>query len=182
MLSTFTNLTKILVVGAASSVFALQLINAGKAVASVDRDFLANPVSTSSGKLALSSLSANVGENDSKEKIVSQPQVNGKPFPIAESIDQTFNRAFFHNGESTLESWGVLGQLNFIFGWYEFEGSYLENQLYRDAELLNIVHQDAMKQQNQSNPIIRTRDLNNPFDTSVQENPDYISPSRNDYF
>ncbi|MGK7914439.1 MAG: hypothetical protein AB4038_02680 [Prochloraceae cyanobacterium] len=186
MLSTFTNLTKILVVGAASSVFALQLINPGQASASVGQDFLANSVSISSGKLELSSFSSNVGENDSREGIVSQPQVNDQPFVIAKPINETFDDAFYYNSESTLDNWGVLGQLNFIFGWQNFEGSFPENQIYRDAELVNIVHRDAMRQQNQSDPTIRTRDLNNPFDTSVQQNPGYISPSSssgtNDYF
>jgi len=31
-------------------------------------------------------------------------------------------------------------------------------------------------QQQQSGPLIRTQDLLNPFDTSLQENPSYLSP------
>ncbi len=36
------------------------------------------------------------------------------------------------------------------------------------------LYYDVMQQQ-QSGPLIRTQDLPNPFDTSLQENPSYLS-------
>ncbi len=49
------------------------------------------------------------------------------------------------------------------------------NMITRDAKLTETLYYDVMQQQ-QSGPLIRTQDLPNPFDTSLQENPSYLSP------
>ncbi len=43
------------------------------------------------------------------------------------------------------------------------------------GQLTETLYYDVMQQQ-QSGPLIRTQDLPNPFDTSLQENPSYLSP------
>ncbi len=162
----FTNLIKVLVVSAASSVLAVQTVNSGVASASNNRNFPQNGTSVLSDKLTVSSSS-----EISREKHPNQ-------FLIAESIPDVIDRTMFFNTETTLENWTMRRQLNLLFGWYNFEGSYPENEIFRDAELVNIVHYDLRRQQGQSDPPIRTRDLANPFATSIVERPCYIRPTR----
>ena len=94
-----------------------------------------------------------------------------------ETVPEVFNRAFYHGLGDAIEQFSLGGQLNFIFGWRAFpQGSFTENQIARQARLVNILSRDAFNQQNSGGPIIRTRDLNNPFNTSVQQSPDYLPP------
>lgn len=66
------------------------------------------------------------------------------------------------------------GQLNTIFGWRKFpQGSYPENNITEDGLLLYAILSDYFRQLQEREPIIRTRDLANPFDTSLRENPQY---------
>jgi hypothetical protein len=48
---------------------------------------------------------------------------------------------------------------------------YPENQISRDGERIHRVYLDLMNQQNSSDPLIRTADLPNPFNLSVQTLP-----------
>lgn len=95
-----------------------------------------------------------------------------------ESLAETFERAFFDNMDSFYESTDPIDQLNTQLGIIPFKlpAAFPENQIARDAKLINILYTDAMKQQS-SLPPIRTRDLPNPFDTSLLENPNYIRPA-----
>lgn len=95
-----------------------------------------------------------------------------------ESLAETFERAFFDNMDSFYESTDPLDQLNTQLGIIPFKipAAFPENQIARDAKLINILYTDAMKQQS-SLPPVRTRDLPNPFDTSLRENPNYIRPA-----
>lgn len=95
-----------------------------------------------------------------------------------ESLAETFERAFFDNMDSFYESTDPIDQLNTQLGIIPFKipAAFPENQIARDAKLVNILYTDAMKQQS-SLPPVRTRDLSNPFDTSLRENPNYIRPA-----
>jgi hypothetical protein len=97
--------------------------------------------------------------------------VNATQEPLAEE----FERAFFHNMDSFYENTDPFSQLNTQFGIYPFTipAAFPENQIARDAELLNGMYKDALQQQS-SLPNVRTRDLPNPFNTSLQENPAYL--------
>jgi hypothetical protein len=98
-----------------------------------------------------------------------------------DSLNEVFERAFFHNMNSFYESTGILDQLNTQLGIYPFKvpAAFPENQIARDAELLHEIYKDALQQQS-SLPRMRTRDLPNPFDTSLLENPGYIRPAAPD--
>jgi hypothetical protein len=95
-----------------------------------------------------------------------------------ESLAETFERAFFDNMDSFYESTDPIDQLNTQLGIIPFKlpAAFPENEIARDAKLVNILYTDAMKQQS-SLPPVRTRDLPNPFDTSLRENPNYIRPA-----
>jgi hypothetical protein len=100
------------------------------------------------------------------------------PQPQGESLQYVFDRAFFHNTGDFYEITSISGQLNHIFGWRTFPGSYPDNLVSRDGKLLGTIYTDAMQQQG-GGPLIRTRDLPNPFDTSVFQNPSYLRTEGN---
>jgi hypothetical protein len=60
------------------------------------------------------------------------------------------------------------GQFNHMFG------SYSENEISEAGIKINQAFNQLMKQQVGNDPLMRTRDLANPFDTSIMENPDYL--------
>jgi S-layer homology domain len=93
----------------------------------------------------------------------------------SESLTDAFGRAFNENSGTFYESTGLLGQLNTILGIVSFTvpAAFPENQIVRDAELISIMYKDAIEQQS-SLPRLRTRDLPNPYETSVLESPDYV--------
>ncbi len=91
------------------------------------------------------------------------------------SLPELMNQAFWENSGDFFEQASALGQLNFIFGWGDFpEGSYAENSVARDSLLMYVIVSDYFKQLQRREPTIRTKDLTNPFDTSVQQNPSYL--------
>lgn len=87
----------------------------------------------------------------------------------AESISETFNEAYFENTGDAFENSTILGQLEFIFG----IGGFAENKIAKDGKLINIIYQDVMEQQAENGPNLVTRDLRNPFNTSVAEQSRY---------
>jgi hypothetical protein len=98
-----------------------------------------------------------------------------------ESVAEVIDRAFFHNMDSFYGSTDLLDQINTQLGIIPFvvPAAFPENQITRDAELVHAISQDALRQQS-SQPPVRTRDLPNPFNTSLRENPGYIRPARLD--
>jgi hypothetical protein len=105
---------------------------------------------------------------------IAQPQpTEAQPQPIAmmrESILDAFQGAFFSHTGNAFENQTILSPLNSIFG-FNF---YPEKQIARDGELIHAIYKDVMQQQTASTPSVKTRDLTNPFTTSLYENPDYI--------
>ena len=92
------------------------------------------------------------------------------------NLSDVFNRAFFNDSGDFYDAVTIGSQLNFFFGFESFpEGSYPENEIADDAQLLNGLLQDALDQQVQSGPPIRTPDLENPFDTSLSQLETYPS-------
>ncbi|MGK7943360.1 MAG: S-layer homology domain-containing protein [Microcystaceae cyanobacterium] len=92
------------------------------------------------------------------------------------STNDMINRAFYNDTGRFYDLTNISGQANKIFGWRHWENSFLDRMIADDAELLNSVSKDMLEQQN-AHPLIRTRDLPNPYGTSVFENPDYVRPS-----
>jgi hypothetical protein len=91
------------------------------------------------------------------------------------NLPQLMNQAYWQNSGTFFRQTTSLERLNSIFGWYNFpEGSYAENSVARDGLLINIIVDDHFKQLQQREPTIRTRDLTNPFDSSLNENPSYV--------
>jgi hypothetical protein len=94
------------------------------------------------------------------------PEAPGEPLPSA------INRAFYNDTGRFYDIWNISGQANQIFGWRDFPGSFFDNQIANDGLTVNTIFEDALKQQ-QAGPRIVTRDIANPFDTSLRDNPSY---------
>ena len=91
------------------------------------------------------------------------------------NLKELMNKAFWENSGDFFEQATIDNQLNFFMGWRNFpEGSCPENSIARDGLLINIIVEDYFKQLVEREPTIRTRDIENPFNTSVQQNPSYI--------
>lgn len=89
-----------------------------------------------------------------------------------ETLSETVNRAFFRNDPEFFRNRSLKRQVEFIFGVGSLgRNSFLESEIVRDANLIDIVYQDALEQQASSDPIIRTSDLPNPYETSVLLSP-----------
>ena len=96
-------------------------------------------------------------------------------FPFLLSVPEALERLFFFHSETTLDNWQITRQIDLILGISSFpEGSYPENEIFRDAELFDIFYRDILAQQTISDPTIRTRDLANPFADSLFQRPDCL--------
>jgi hypothetical protein len=94
----------------------------------------------------------------------------------SDSLDSVFRRAFYNDTGRFYEITNISGQLNQIFGWRSFPGSFFDNQIASDALTVETIYYDGIGQQNVGQ-LIRTRDIANPFDTSLSENPNYTRPT-----
>lgn len=80
-----------------------------------------------------------------------------------EAISETFNRAFFTSDPEFYRNRSFGRQLDLILGL----DSFTEDEITRDAERVNNLYEDTLERQVSSDPIIRTRDLPNPYETSI---------------
>ena len=83
----------------------------------------------------------------------------------AESIPETFKKAYFINTGDSFDNATILGQLKFITG----IGGFAETKIANEGRLIDLIYQDVMEQQAKNEPRIITRDLMNHYDTSVAE-------------
>ncbi|MFP4134701.1 MAG: hypothetical protein ACLFTJ_11175 [Halothece sp.] len=85
-----------------------------------------------------------------------------------ETVPQLFQEAVNYESGNFFRNQSLGGRLKLIFGVAEplERSSFPENEIIRDAQLVDIFYQDYMQQQMGDAPI-RTRDLENPYTTSV---------------
>lgn len=92
--------------------------------------------------------------------------------PNYETPNEVFERAFFSNDPNFYGSQTLKSQINEILGSGSIlRNSFPENKIARDAELVNIVYRDVLNQQVGHDRYIRTRDLPNPYDSSLLASP-----------
>lgn len=91
------------------------------------------------------------------------------------NLSPLFNRAFYHNTGTFHDITGISGQINNIFGARTFPGSYLDNLIARDGKLVGALY-TYFKEQEFSKPRMRTQDAPNPFNSSILDDPSYLSP------
>ena len=92
--------------------------------------------------------------------------------PNYETTNDVFERAFFSHDRNFYENGSLKRQLDSFLGiGSSFGGSFPENEIAHDAELLNTLYRDVLTQQVSNDPYIRTPDLPNPYDTSLMMSP-----------
>ncbi|MFN6559668.1 MAG: hypothetical protein RMY28_007655 [Nostoc sp. ChiSLP01] len=92
--------------------------------------------------------------------------------PKSQTTSDVFEGAFFRHDRNFYENGTLKRQLDSFFGaGANFGGSFPENEIARDAELVNALYHDVLTQQAGNDPYIRTPDLPNPYDTSLMMSP-----------
>ncbi|MFN6571307.1 hypothetical protein A6770_24625 [Nostoc minutum NIES-26] len=93
--------------------------------------------------------------------------------PNYETTNDVFERAYFRHDRNFYENnSSVKRQLDsFLGSGSVFRNSFPENEIARDAELVNTLYRDVLTQQVGNDPYIRTPDLPNPYDTSLLMSP-----------
>ncbi len=92
--------------------------------------------------------------------------------PKTETTNDVFERAYFRHDRNFYENGSLKRQLDsFLGSGSGFGGSFPENEIARDAELVNTLYHDVLTQQVGNDPYIRTPDLPNPYDTSLMMSP-----------
>ncbi|MEL6441975.1 MAG: serine/threonine protein kinase [Cyanobacteria bacterium J06621_8] len=85
------------------------------------------------------------------------------------SLSQQFEDAYFTKGKNAFWQSSIVGQLDNIIG----ITGYPEQDISADGQAVDDVYQAGLKQQSEMGAKVITRDLENPYDTSVLENPSY---------
>ena len=83
--------------------------------------------------------------------------------------DEDFEKAYFSHGKNAFTQANILWQANTIVGFTGFP----DQHIVRDGIRIDRVYEAGMKEQAKMGSPIRTRDLANPYDTSLRENPSY---------
>ncbi|WP_392534566.1 hypothetical protein [Nostoc sp. C117] len=92
--------------------------------------------------------------------------------PNNETTSDVFEKAFFSHDRNFYENGSLKRQLDSLLGSGPgFGGSFPENEIARDGELVNTLYHDVLTQQAGNDPYIRTPDLPNPYDTSLMMSP-----------
>jgi len=89
-----------------------------------------------------------------------------------ETANEIFDRAYFKNDRNFYGNNTFRRQIDWLVGSGSlFRNSFPENEIARDAELVNVVYRDVLNQQVGNDPYIRTPDLPNPYNTSLMMSP-----------
>jgi len=116
---------------------------------------------------ALSGLLVLVGTIGSPTIAAAQTETSSYQTP-----NQVIEKAFYENYPDFYKNHGLFREIDWILGPGSlFKNSFPENEIERDAKLVNIVYQDVLKQQTTSDPYIRTPDLPSPYSTSLLGSP-----------
>jgi hypothetical protein len=103
---------------------------------------------------------------------------NYEPIQV-EAIPDTVNRVFFDEGGDFFRNRSYRRQVDFLLGTGSLiRPGFTENEEYRDSEKIENLYRYLLDQQVSSDPIIRTLDLSNPYNTSLRVNPGLRANSR----
>jgi hypothetical protein len=111
----------------------------------------------------------------STNNAIAQPATKPPLEMKSENLADIINRAFFDQSGDTFTNISIGRQLNAIFGFGASRSFYPENQIAYDGKTLHGIFVDAFYKQVASDPIMYTQDMPNPYNTSLQQNPNYIS-------
>ena len=83
-------------------------------------------------------------------------------------LGEAFERAYFDDGKNAFHQSTIWGQTNTIFGFTGFSDQHIAN----DAKQVDKIYQLGLERQTSTGEPLITRDLPNPYSTSLRENPD----------
>lgn len=83
------------------------------------------------------------------------------------SLSEAFEAAYYEHGENAFSQSGILGQINTIVGIPKFP----EQDIAADGKSVHNVYRLGLKLQTSTGEPLITKDLDNPYDTSLRENP-----------
>jgi hypothetical protein len=96
-------------------------------------------------------------------------QTNPSTVSTGEYIPDAINRAFFSDSGDIYRNANARRQVQFLLGiGSPSRNAFPENEIRRDAERIEVLYRDLLEQQISSDPLIRTPDLANPFNTSLK--------------
>lgn len=81
------------------------------------------------------------------------------------SVAETFENTYFDNTGNNYQNSSFIGQLNTILGFKGFP----ESQISADGKAIDTLYNNVLENQSQVGSPLRTRDLNNPYNTSLIE-------------
>jgi hypothetical protein len=86
-------------------------------------------------------------------------------------LDDAFKDAYHKRGKDAFKQSNILGQINTIVGLTGFP----EQHVSADGKAVDQLYQQSLAKQTSSGEYSITRDLENPYNTSLRENPSYIA-------
>lgn len=92
--------------------------------------------------------------------------------PRVITLPEAFERTFFDNDKDAFENRSIRRQFNTLFG------PFPENEIVEDGENIHELYVDALEQQVNSDAILRTPDLPNPYNTSLLQLPGLVNINR----
>lgn len=86
-------------------------------------------------------------------------------------LHEAFKDAYFTKGQDAFQQSSIVGQINTIFGFTGFP----EQHISTDAKKVHQLYEASLAKQTSSGEYLVTKDLENPYDTSLRENPSYTA-------
>jgi hypothetical protein len=98
-------------------------------------------------------------------------QTNSSYGPVrVETIPEAIDRNFYEESGDIYRNSSIQRQIGWIIGpGLPGRAGFPDLQIERDAKRVNILYRDALEQQASSDPIIRTPDLPNPFNSTLRQ-------------
>ncbi len=92
-------------------------------------------------------------------------------FSQYETLADRFEKVFYTNDKVFSRNRSFLRQLDFLVGIGSLNTSFVENEIIADTKAVNILYRDALLKQGSSDRVVRTKDLPNPYNTSILQSP-----------
>jgi hypothetical protein len=91
-----------------------------------------------------------------------------------ETITNAVERAYFRYDPNFYDNGTLKRRVDSLLGpGGKFGTTFPDNEIAKDAELVNTVYHDVLTQQSMNDPYLRTPDLPNPYDSSLLMSPRY---------
>lgn len=87
---------------------------------------------------------------------------------VLDSLPEAFEDAFYSNDRNFFENRSLYRQINWILGQGSIvRNGFPENEIARDGAAVHAIYEIGLALQNTSDPLLRTPDLPNPYETSL---------------